>query len=95
MNKKELVSLLKQDLTINEEDSAKIVTAVLGAITNSLNAGEKINLRGFGTLSVKKRATRKARNIATGEIIEIPAQEKVCFSTSSLLKKKLKASKQA
>jgi DNA-binding protein HU-beta len=94
MNKKELINLLKEDLKLNEQDSTKIIMAVLDSITDSLNSGEKVNLRGFGTLCVKKRATRKARNIATGEIIEIPAQKKVCFSISDLLKKKIKLSKQ-
>lgn len=93
MNKKDLIEAVKQNTQLNESDSTKIVTNILELITNSLGKSEKVDLRGFGTFSVTKRAARRTRNIATGKIMEIPARNVVSFRTSEVLKNKIKSSK--
>lgn len=92
MNKKKLIELVKQDTELTEQESTRVVTEILETITNSLSSGEKVDLRKFGIFSVTNRAARKARNIATGEVIDIPSRKAVSFRASSKLKQKIKSS---
>lgn len=93
MNRKDLIEVVKLNTNLSEQDSAKLVIEILDAITDSLGKSEKVDLRGFGIFSVTKRAARKARNIATGKIMDIPARHTVGFRTSETLKNKIKSSK--
>lgn len=93
MNRKGLIEAVKLDTNLSEQDSTKLVIEILETITNSLSKSEKVDLRGFGIFSVTKRAARKARNIATGKIIDIPARNTVSFRKSETLKNKIKSSK--
>jgi DNA-binding protein HU-beta len=95
MNKKTLIELIRKDTQLTEQESTKVVTELLESITGTLSKGEKVDLRGFGTFFVTKRAVRKGRNIATGEMIEIPARKAVSFRASTTLRQKIKSSAQS
>lgn len=58
------------------------------AITKALEAGEKVQLSGFGTFAIKTRNERSGRNPRTGEIVTIPASKYPAFTASKALKQK-------
>ncbi|MCV4797029.1 integration host factor subunit beta, partial [Escherichia coli] len=56
------------------------------SITESLNRGEKIELRGFGSFRVRERNSRKGRNPKTGTSVDIPAKRVAYFKPGKELK---------
>ncbi len=61
--------------------------ALIGTITSSLKKNQKLQLVGFGTFTVAKRAGRKGRNPRTGEAIRIKASKSVRFKAGQTLKR--------
>jgi len=88
MNKAELVDAVQTALG---EDTSKraaqdAVDAVLSAIAKGIKKDQIVQLIGFGSFKVSKRAARKGRNPKTGEAMTIKASKSVRFSPSSALK---------
>ena len=73
MNKAELINAVAATAEVSKKDAEAVVSATLDAITAALTEGEKVQLVGFGSFEVKKRAARIGRNPKTKESIEIPA----------------------
>ena len=67
MNKTELIATVAEKAELSKKDSEKAVAAVFDAITESLKAGDKVALVGFGTFDVKARPERTGKNPRTGE----------------------------
>ena len=74
---------------ITVKETEKLVNLVFLEITHALTEGKRIELRGFGTLSVKSRLPRKARNPKTGEEVTITARRVVTFRAGNKLRKKI------
>jgi DNA-binding protein HU-beta len=74
------------DLVGTKKLAEKIFKAFLADITKTLADGGQVTLPGVGKLSVKKRATRNGRNVATGESIQIPAKNAVSFKAAKRIK---------
>lgn len=60
----------------------EVVDAFLETVTDRAEAGDTINLIGFGRFSVKARPARVGRNPATGVAMEIPESRKLTFKAS-------------
>ena len=73
MNKNELVRAIANKLGVTLKDAACSLDGVLEAITDGLNAGEKIQISGFGTFALKSKGAREGINPKTGEKIKIEA----------------------
>ena len=86
MNKAELISTVAEKAGLSKKDSEKVVTATFEAITEALEAGEKVQLVGFGVFDVKAREARVGRNPKTKEAIEIPASRVPQFKAGKALK---------
>lgn len=86
MNKAELVTAVAEKSGLSKKDSEKAVNATLETITSSLEAGEKVQLVGFGVFDVKNRGVRVGRNPRTKEEIEIPASRIPQFKAGKALK---------
>ena len=86
MNKADLVAAVAEKAGISKKDSEKAVNAAFDAITAALVAGDKVQLVGFGSFEVKKRAARIGRNPKTKESIEIPASVVPVFKAGKALK---------
>ena len=67
MNKTELIAAVAEKTDLSKKDADAAVSAVLGAITDALKAGDKIQLVGFGTFEVRNRAAKQGRNPRTGD----------------------------
>ena len=86
MNKAELITAVSEKTGLSKKDSEKAVNTTLEAITAALEAGEKVQLVGFGVFDVKTRAARVGRNPKTKEEIEIPASRVPQFKAGKALK---------
>mgnify|MGYP003305620896 CR=1 FL=1 len=71
---------------VSKKDAEAVIVATLDTITAALKEGEKVQLVGFGSFEVKKRAARIGRNPKTKESIEIPASKLPAFKASKALK---------
>lgn len=88
MNKAELVEAVQNALggETSKRAAQDAVDAVLESIAKGVKKDKVVQLIGFGTFKVSKRAARKGRNPKTGEPLKIAASKSVRFSPSSVLK---------
>ena len=86
MNKSELIAAVAEKASLSKKDSEAAVNAALEAITAALQDGDKVQLVGFGSFEVKKRAARTGRNPRTKEAVEIPASQVPVFKAGKALK---------
>ena len=86
MNKTELVAAVAEKTDLSKKDADAAVSAVLGAITDALKAGDKSPLVGFGTFEVRNRAAKQGRNPRTGETMTVPASKVPAFKAGKALK---------
>ena len=86
MNKAELINAVAASADCSKKDAEAVITAALDTITAALKDGDKVQLVGFGSFEVKKRAARIGRNPKTKESIEIPASDVPVFKAGKALK---------
>ena len=86
MNKTQFIDAIAAKADIKKKDADAAVNAMLDVIAETLKAGEKVQLVGFGTFEVKERAEREGRNPKTGETIKIAASKSPAFSAGKGLK---------
>lgn len=86
MNKTELVGAVADKAGISVASAEKTVKAFIGVVSEALAEGDKIQLVGFGTFEVSKRAERTGINPKTKEKITIPACKSVKFKAGKTLK---------
>ena len=86
MNKTELIAAVAEKTDLSKKDADAAVSAVLGAITDAIKAGDKIQLVGFGTFEVRNRAAKQGRNPRTGETMTVPASKVPAFKAGKALK---------
>ena len=86
MNKSELINAVAVSAEVSKKEAEAVITAALDAITAALKEGDKVQLVGFGSFEVKKRAARMGRNPKTKESIEIPASVVPVFKAGKALK---------
>lgn len=89
MNKTQLINVVAKDAGLNKKDAEAAVNSVFSAIGSALADGEKVQLIGFGSFSVKERGERTGRNPATGATITIPASKQPAFAAGKELKAKV------
>ena len=86
MNKTELVSKLSEKSGLSKKDSESILNAFTEVVEETLLAGDKLQLIGFGTFELRERAPRKGRSPRTGETIDIPGSKLPVFKAGKALK---------
>lgn len=70
-------------------DVERIVATVFDEIIEAMARGDRVELRGFGAFSVKKRDARQGRNPRTGETVSVEAKHVPFFKTGKLLRDRL------
>lgn len=83
MNKTDLINAIAAESGLSKADAAKAWNAAAAVITNTVKAGDKVALVGFGTFATSERPARQGKNPRTGEVIEIPAKTVVKFKAGS------------
>jgi DNA-binding protein HU-beta len=89
LNKGELITCVAEKAELSKKDADKVVAAVLDCITDTLVAGDKVQIIGFGTFEVRARAARVGRNPKTGEELKIAASKVPAFKAGKALKDKV------
>ena len=86
MNKAELVAAIAAKTGESKKATEAAVNAFTEVIAEALKGGDKVQLVGFGSFEVRKRAARKGRNPQTKEEIKIPASKAPVFKAGKALK---------
>jgi integration host factor subunit beta len=86
MTKAELVEDVARAAELTKKDAERLVELVFESIIDTLNRGEKIELRGFGSFRVRERGARRGRNPKTGAPVDIPAKRVPYFKPGKELK---------
>ena len=90
MNKSELVAAIAEKAGLAKKDAEKAVAAFIDTASAELKKGGKIQLVGFGTFEVRKRAARMGKNPRTGAQIKIAASKIPVFKAGKALKDTVK-----
>ena len=86
MNKSDLVAAMASKTGDTKKSAEEALNAFVDVVTAALVEGEKVQLVGFGSFEVRKRAARKGRNPQTKEEIKIPASKAPVFKAGKALK---------
>ncbi len=86
MTKPDLIDDVSRQAEITRKHSEVIVEIIFGSVVRSLRAGDKIEIRGFGSFRTRQRKSRVARNPKTGDPIEVRAKKIPFFKASKELK---------
>ena len=86
MGKKDFTARMAREAGITHIQAQKAYATLLGAVKESLQAGRKVNLSGFGSFEIKAREARQGRNPKTGQTISIPRKRRIKFTPSRLFK---------
>ena len=82
MNKGELIAFVQKELDETKAGAERCVNAVIDGIKKGVKKDKSVQVVGFGTFSIRKRAARTGRNPQTGETIKIKASKSVAFKPS-------------
>ncbi len=86
MNKAELVAAIATKTGATKKNAEESLNAMVEVISTALKKDDKVQLVGFGSFEVRKRAARKGRNPQTKEEIKIPASKAPVFKAGKALK---------
>ncbi|MBW7852594.1 MAG: integration host factor subunit beta [Rhodospirillales bacterium] len=90
MTKSELIARLAElNPHLYQRDVERIVTTIFDEITAALARGDRVELRGFGAFSVKRRDARQGRNPRTGEAVDVSQKAIPFFKTGKQLRERL------
>ena len=90
MIRSELIQkITDENPNLYQRDVEKIVNTIFEEITKAMAQGNRVELRGFGAFSVKKRDGRTGRNPRTGEAVEVDEKFVPFFKTGKLLRDRL------
>ncbi len=93
MQKTELIAQVAKETGLSQTETAKIINATIEAIVETLKAGDKVTLTGFGTFEVRKTAARTGTNPRTKQKIQIPAGQRATFSAGTQLREAVSSKK--
>ena len=90
MTKADIVSQISEKLGIEKGDVQAIVESLMDEVKHSLESGENVYLRGFGSFIIKTRAEKTGRNISKNTTIIIPAHNIPSFKPAKTFVDKVK-----
>jgi integration host factor beta subunit len=90
MTKSELIEKVVQSHSmLNIKVSEIVVNTVFDSIEEALKSGDKVEIRGFGSFTIRERLGREARNPKSGEVVRIPSKKTPFFKTGKELKERV------
>ena len=89
MNKSDLIEALAERRKMTQKEADLVVNLVLDGMTDALRRGERIEIRGFGSLIVKTYDPYVGRNPKTGEQVQVPAKRLPFFKVGKELKERV------
>lgn len=91
MTKAEIVASISEKSGIEKADVLRVVEDLMTEVKESLNNGNNVYLRGFGSFIVKKRAEKTGRNISKNTTIKIPAHNIPAFKPAKVFVESVKS----
>lgn len=90
MTKSELIEKLSYlNGQLSKKESEMVVNTLLKSIRDALVQGERVEIRGFGSFTVRTRDAREARNPKSGQIVKIPVKRTAFFKTGKELRERV------
>jgi integration host factor subunit beta len=90
MTKSELVErLVESNGVLSRKESELIVNIIFDSMCEALQRGEKVEIRGFGSFTIRQRDAREARNPKSGDVVKIPAKRTPFFKTGKELRERV------
>ena len=90
MTKSELIERLSDNHDLlSKKDAETIINLIFGGIGTALADGDRVEIRGFGSFSVRERDAREARNPKSGELVKIPNRKTPFFKTGKELRERV------
>ena len=90
MTKSELIEKVVQShCMLYIKVSEIVVNTVFDSIEEALKSGDKVEIRGFGSFTIRERLGREARNPKSGEVVRIPSKKTPFFKTGKELKERV------
>ena len=94
MTKSELIlRIAERNPHLYQRDVERIVSTIFDEISAALSRGDRVELRGFGAFSIKKRGSRLGRNPRTGESVAVSEKHIPFFKTGKELRERLNGKK--
>lgn len=89
MLKSDLIEKVAKGLNMNHDLAQLTINAIFDTMTEALSRGEGIEIRGFGSFSVRQYPGREGRNPKTGEKVTVPPRKKPFFKVGKELKNRV------
>ena len=87
MTKSELIEQLSLTADVlNKKEAELVVNTIFDSIGNALVDGDRVEIRGFGSFTIRERDAREARNPKSGEVVKIPSKKTPFFKTGKELR---------
>ena len=86
MNKSELIETIADEIDMTKPQTASVLNTILETMTDKLGQGESIELRGFGSFTVKQYGSYEGRNPKTGEKVRIKPKKLPQFKVGKNLR---------
>lgn len=89
MTKSEFIELIAEKIDIPKSQSHKVVNAIFDAMKEALLNQERIELRGFGSFSIREYDSRLGRNPRTGDAVHISSKKSIHFKVGKELRERV------
>jgi integration host factor subunit beta len=89
MLKKDLINQVSSELSLQKQDVNAAVNIILKTMSDALAEERRVEIRGFGSFSIRKRKSRRTKNPKTGMTMDIPERKTLHFTMSKSLKESL------
>ena len=89
MNRSELIIAIKDKANLSRKDAEKVVDTFFDAVKETLSKGKRVEIRGFGSFTVKNYKPYIGRNPKTGVQINVPSKKLPFFKVGKELKEKV------
>ncbi len=90
MRKIDILAQVSQSSGVNARTANRVIHSLIKTIARSIENGEKVTLSGLGTFRLKSRKAKPARNLQTGEAIQLPQGNKISFKPSLSFRQRTK-----
>lgn len=90
MTKSELIEkMIEENAALTRKESEEIINLVFDSMSEALQQGDKVEIRGFGSFTVRERDPRQARNPKSGTVLQIPSKKTPFFKTGKELRERV------
>ncbi|MBF0175703.1 MAG: integration host factor subunit beta [Magnetococcales bacterium] len=89
MTKSQLIQSVAEQHNLTRQEAETVVSSVFGNITQALERGDRVELRGFGAFSVRLRPAREGRNPKTGDLVSIPEKRTPFFKAGKEMRRRV------